>query len=72
MVPPASMSVGATSWICAFEEPSATPAQFLIQVVIVSAHAWVLASQQLWPPPTLATIFEPVGLRQVDDRLRGL
>jgi hypothetical protein len=59
--PPASMSVGATSWTWAFEAPMATPAQFWIHVVIVSAHAWLLASQQWWPPPTLATIFEFPG-----------
>ena len=37
----------------------------------MSAQACVLASQQLWPPPTFCTISEVVGLRQVHDRERG-
>ena len=59
--PPASIIVGATSCSCAVDEPSATPAQFLIQVVIVSAQAESLDSQQWWPPPTLVTMIESEG-----------
>ena len=40
---------------------SAAPAQFEIHVVRMSAQASVLASQQLWPPATLATMRESRG-----------
>src|SRR5262245_15808970 len=37
------------------------PAQFEIHVVRICAHASSLASQQLWPPPTFATMRESFG-----------
>jgi len=37
------------------------PAQLVIHVVKMSPHAALLASQQLWPPPTLPTIRESFG-----------
>src|SRR5258706_6066339 len=55
LVLPTDLSTGATNWICV--PPLLTPpAQFLIQVVRMSAQACGLASQQLWPPATLMTI----------------
>jgi hypothetical protein len=38
------------------------PAQRVIIAVIVSAHAELLVSQQLWPPPTLVTMRELAGM----------
>src|SRR5690606_28166690 len=41
--------------------PATVPAQLLIQVVRMSAHAASLDSQQLWPPSTFVTISESCG-----------
>src|SRR5690606_18508514 len=41
--------------------PPTVPAQFVIQVVRMSAHALGLDSQQLWPPSTFVTISESCG-----------
>src|SRR5579862_41793 len=43
----------------------APPAQFLIQVVMMSAQAWALDNQQLWPPPTLTTISDWSGCERL-------
>ena len=60
LVLPTFLMTGACSLICV--PPAATPpAQFLIQVVRMSAQACGLESQQLWPPPTLMTISDWSG-----------
>ena len=64
LLAPGSRSGGGSSSTPAAAAPAA-PAQFEIQVVRMSAHASVLASQQLWPPATFATILESRG----DDRV---
>jgi hypothetical protein len=42
-------------------ELASSPAQFVIHVVRIVAQVELLASQQLWPPPTFATIIESLG-----------
>src|SRR5262249_7318466 len=60
LVLPTDLSGGACNLICV--APAATPpAQFLIQVVRMSAQACGLESQQLWPPATLSTIIDWSG-----------
>ena len=44
--------------------PSVAPAQFSIQVVMMSPQAWSSASQQLWPSPTLLTSASSAGDRR--------
>ena len=55
LVLPTLLIGGACNLICV-APAVAPPAQFLIQVVMMSAQACALESQQLWPPPTLMTI----------------
>ncbi len=55
-----SRTGGGCNWMTV-PPPALAPAQLVIQVVSTSAHAELLASQQLWPPPTLVTMRESEG-----------
>ena len=61
MLEPGSRSAGASSVIWRPLDVASSPAQFVIQVVRIVAQVELLASQQLWPPPTFWTIIESFG-----------
>src|SRR5512138_504515 len=66
---PGSRITGGSSWILRSPPAAVAPAQFVIHVVRMLAHAALLASQQLWPPPTFTTIIESFGDARSTTRL---
>ena len=65
MLCPGSRITGGSSSILRAALLTSEPAQFVIHVVKIEAHAASLLSQQLWPPPTLSTIVESWGVASV-------